>query len=161
MTPVKTTIATLLAVVLAYAGSAGAVITSPGKQIEKLNRGTVSIMTSTGPFISWRLLATDAAGTTFNVYKAGVKLNATPLTTLNYRDTGGSAADQYAIRPVVNGVEANGFGSGPTWTTPYRTVPVQKPADGVTPDGVAYSYELNDGAPADLDGDGTYEMVIK
>ena len=31
----------------------------------------------------------------------------------------------------------------------------------MTPDGVAYSYQLNDGSAADLDGDGVYELIVK
>ena len=147
---------------LALAGAqAGAVVTSPGKQIELLNRGAVAIQTSAGVFVSWRLLATDAAGVTFNVYRGSTKLNSSPLTQLNYTDTGGTASSAYSVRAVVNGAEQAGFGAGATWSAPYKTVPVQRPAGGTTPDGVAYTYEINDGTPADLDGDGAYELIVK
>ena len=147
---------------LALAGAqAGAVVTSPGKQIELLNRGAVAIQTGGGVFVSWRLLATDAAGVAFNVYRDGSKLNSTPLTQLNYTDAGGAASAAYSVRAVVNGGEQAGFGAGATWSAPYKTVPVQRPAGGTTPDGVAYTYEINDGTPADLDGDGSYELIIK
>ncbi|MEO5932382.1 MAG: rhamnogalacturonan lyase [Duganella sp.] len=147
---------------LALAGAqAGAVVTSPGKQIELLNRGAVAIQTGGGVFVSWRLLATDAAGVAFNVYRDGTKLNSTPLAQLNYTDAGGTASAAYSVRAVVNGAEQAGFGAGATWSAPYKTVPVQRPAGGTTPDGVAYTYEINDGTPADLDGDGSYEIIIK
>lgn len=147
---------------LALAGAqAGAVVTSPGKQIELLNRGAVAIQTGGGVFVSWRLLATDAAGVAFNVYRDGSKLNSTPLAQLNYTDAGGAASAAYSVRAVVNGSEQAGFGAGATWSAPYKTVPVQRPAGGTTPDGVAYTYEINDGTPADLDGDGSYELIIK
>ncbi len=147
---------------LALAGvQAGAVVTSPGKQIELLNRGAVAIQTAGGVFVSWRLLATDAAGVTFNVYRGSTKLNSSPLTQLNYTDAGGTASSAYSVRAVVNGAEQAGFGAGATWSAPYKTVPVQRPAGGTTPDGVAYTYEINDGTPADLDGDGSYELIVK
>ncbi|MEO0055108.1 MAG: hypothetical protein RLZZ50_1055, partial [Verrucomicrobiota bacterium] len=46
-------------------------------------------------------------------------------------------------------------------TQQYLNIPLQIPAGGTTPDGVAYTYAANDAAPADLDGDGEYEIVLK
>ncbi|MET0268178.1 MAG: rhamnogalacturonan lyase [Duganella sp.] len=142
------------------AGSPGLAVAA-GKQVERLNRGAVAIKSSAGVFISWRQLATDAAGTTFNVYRGSQKLNSTPLNALNYTDSSGSASDSYSVRAVVNGAEQAGFNAGATWSTLYKTIPVQQPAGGTTPDQVAYTYEINDGSAADLDGDGTYELIIK
>lgn len=142
------------------AGSPGLAVAA-GKQVERLNRGAVAIKSSAGVFISWRQLATDAAGTTFNVYRGSQKLNSTPLNALNYTDSSGSANDSYSVRAVVNGAEQAGFNAGATWSTLYKTIPVQQPAGGTTPDQVAYTYEINDGSAADLDGDGTYELIIK
>ncbi|USX24694.1 rhamnogalacturonan lyase [Oxalobacteraceae bacterium OTU3CINTB1] len=146
---------------LASCAQVGAVVTSPGKQIELLNRGAVAIQAPGGVFVSWRLLATDAAGVAFNVYRGSTKLNSTPLTQLNYTDAGGTAASAYSVRAVVNGAEQSGFGAGATWSSPYKTVPVQRPAGGTSSDGVAYTYDINDGTPADLDGDGAYEIIVK
>nr|WP_315222774.1 rhamnogalacturonan lyase [uncultured Duganella sp.] len=146
---------------LASCAQVGAVVTSPGKQIELLNRGAVAIQTTGGVFVSWRLLATDAGGVAFNVYRGSTKLNATPLTQLNYTDAGGTASSAYSVRAVVNGTEQTGAGAGATWSAPYKTVPVQRPAGGTSTDGVAYTYEINDGTPADLDGDGAYELIVK
>jgi rhamnogalacturonan endolyase len=150
-----------LAVLLAFAGSAGAVVTTPGKQIEKLNRGVVAIQTPAGPFISWRQLATDRDGLKFNVYRDGVKINTVPVDALNYTDSGGTASSTYMVRSVYRDDLGLKEYAGATWTQPYKTVPVQKPAGGITPDGKAYTYEINDGTPADLDGDGTYEIIVK
>jgi rhamnogalacturonan endolyase len=161
MTPVNATASSLLVAVLAFATSASAVTTSPGKQIEKLNRGVAAIPTASGPFISWRLLATDEPGTMFNLYRDKTKLNGAPLHELNWSDSSGNASSVYSVRPVVNGVERNPSKGEATWAAAYKTVPVQRPAGGTTPNGVAYTYEINDGTPADLDGDGSYEMIIK
>ncbi|WP_229257552.1 rhamnogalacturonan lyase family protein [Duganella callida] len=146
---------------LLAAGTASAVTTSPGKQIEFLNRGAVAIKTDTGVFISWRQLATDENGMLFNVYRDNVKLNSAPLNALNFSDAGGNEAASYSVRPVVNGVEQAAAGAGSTWGTFYKTIPVQAPPAGVTPTGEAYTYEINDGSAADLDGDGTYELIVK
>src|SRR5205085_11771991 len=43
----------------------------------------------------------------------------------------------------------------------YKTIPLQKPAGGTTPDGKSYTYGVNDGSVADLDGDGSYELLVK
>ena len=151
------------AVSILIATLAAGTATAANKQIERLNRGAVAVTSGNGVFVSWRQLATDAAGTTFNVYRDGIKITATPLNALNYSDSVGNANNQYAVRAVVGGVEqaSSQFSAGATWSQPYKSIPVQVPAGGTTPDGVAYTYELNDGAPADLDGDGTYEIVVK
>ncbi|MEO7580211.1 MAG: rhamnogalacturonan lyase [Massilia sp.] len=65
------------------------------------------------------------------------------------------------MRPVLNGVEQPAQAAGATWAAPYLSVPIQPPPGGVTPDGRAYGYSANDGEPADLDGDGTYELIVK
>ena len=156
----KATSSYVLLALLAMAGSAGAVITSPGKQIENLNRGAVAIKSPSGVFVSWRQLAGDAAGTTFNVYRGATKLNGSPLDALNFTDASGTESSSYSVRAVVGGVEQPAFDAGATWSKLYKTIPVQAPPGGTTPSG-AYTYEINDGAPADLDGDGTYEIIIK
>ncbi|MET0319326.1 MAG: rhamnogalacturonan lyase, partial [Duganella sp.] len=156
---IRTSVLTLLVAALA-AGNLGNAAAA-GKQIERLDRGAVAIKSGNGVFVSWRQLATDAADTTFNVYRDGQKLNGAPLNALNYSDGNGSPTDHYAVRAVVGGVEQADASAGATWATPYKSIPVQTPAGGTTPDGVAYTYEINDGAPADLDGDGTYELVVK
>jgi rhamnogalacturonan endolyase len=134
---------------------------APGKQVEKLDRGVVAIHTAGGNFVSWRALGTDPSGLAFNVYRGAEKLNQAPLAATNLVDTGAPATASYSVRPVVNGIEQPGANAGATWQQPYRAIPVQKPADGVTPDGRPYRYEINDGSAADLDGDGSYELLVK
>lgn len=154
--------AVLLLATLLSTGGARAVVTSPGRQVENLNRGVVAVVAGNGkPFISWRALATDEAGTLFNIYRGATKLNAAPTDQTNWADTGGNGASVYSVRAVVNGVEQAAASAGATWAKQSLTIPVQKPAGGITPDGVAYTYEICDGAPVDLDGDGTYEIVFR
>lgn len=133
------------------------------KQVEQLDRGVVAIHTSAGNFLSWRALATDPAELTFNVYRGLVKLNQAPLALTNFSDAGTAANARYSVRPVLNGVEQpdSAAATDATWAQPYKTVRLEKPADGVTPDGQRYSYVVGDGSAADLDGDGGYELIIK
>ena len=92
MMQLKASVSSVLIALLAHAGSAQAVITTPGKQIENLNRGAVAIKSGAGVFVSWRQLATDAPDTTFNVYRGATRLNSAPLDALNFTDAAGTAA---------------------------------------------------------------------
>jgi len=144
----------LSATLLAVCGTA---LAATGKQVEKLDRGVVAIHTDAGNFIGWRALGTDAAGIRFDVYRNGRKLNAEPLAITNFMDKGAPSDARYAVR-AAGEAEAS---AGATWDKPYRTVPLQKPPGGSTPDGQAYTYVVNDGSAADLDGDGSYELLVK
>lgn len=159
--------------------TAGAVTTSATtgvrRQVEPLDRGTVAIAlnsstadvnaganaSASGVFVSWRLLATDAPGVTFNLYRDGKKLNPAPLAVSNFTDTGGTPGARYAVRTMLDGKEGPQADAGAVWRQPFLAVPLDKPQDGVTPDGQPYTYEVNDGSAADLDGDGQYELLVK
>ncbi|WP_158839376.1 rhamnogalacturonan lyase [Saccharothrix deserti] len=143
------------------------------QQVERLDRGLVSVHTGGGNYLSWRVLADDAPGTAFNVYRAGTKVNATPITASNYVDKGAPANADYVVRPVVGGVEqattaaadeslrftATDGDVGIAAST--RDVPLQIPPGGTTPSGENYTYNANDASVGDLDGDGQYEIVLK
>lgn len=139
-------------------------------QLETLDRGLVAVSTADGVFLSWRLLATEASGATatglagpdFAVYRDGAKI-ATITDSTNYADADGAAASQYSVVPVVNGVEltASASPSVSAWAEGHYDLPLQKPADGVTPKGEAYTYSANDVSVGDVDGDGQYEYVVK
>ena len=132
------------------------------RKMEKLDRGPIAARSGTSNYIGWRLFGTDPADIGFNVYRGSVKLNTTPITgSTNYRDTAGTATDVYSIRPVISGIEqsasqsvsvqTNSFTTGAFYTIPLQQIPGD--ADG--------SYEANDAAVGDLDGDGVYEIIIK
>ncbi|WP_318840402.1 rhamnogalacturonan lyase [Pectobacterium polaris] len=133
------------------------------KQIELLDRGLFAFKSSKHVFLSWRLFATDPENIAFNLYRDGQLINPSPLsTTTNFIDPDGKADSTYAIRPIIKGVEgkedvAKSVLSGQR----YQSIPLKKPADGVTPKGDVYSYGVNDGSVGDLDGDREYEYVIK
>ncbi|MBL7259552.1 rhamnogalacturonan lyase [Paractinoplanes lichenicola] len=131
----------------------------PTAQLERLDRGLVVANTSEGTFLSWRLLKQEATGhsstgltgRTFVVYRDGKRI-ATVTGSTNYLDRDGSKSSRYTVS-----------GSHPTATssTTHFDLPLQKPADGVTPAGEAYTYSANDLSVGDVDGDGQYEYVVK
>ncbi|WP_426059447.1 T9SS type A sorting domain-containing protein [Hymenobacter sp. B1770] len=132
------------------------------KILEKLNRGVVAVRTSSSQvYVGWRLFGNDPSSIAFNVYRGGVKANATPITnSTNFVDNTSTNAT-YSVRPVVNGVEQAGSSTALVQAKQFLSVPLQVPAGGHTPDGVAYTYSPNDASVADLDGDGEYEIVLK
>lgn len=142
--------------------------------MERLDRGVVAIHQSDGKvFVSWRLLASDAPGTAFNLYRVTApaeeiarnndvtgpqKLNREPLAGATcWLDATAhlERATSYFVRPVVAGVEGD---PSPAFAfpaasapLPYLSIPIQTPP-GYTP---------GDASTGDLDGDGTYEIVLK
>ena len=72
------------AVVLAAAGlttfTTAPAEAATARQVERLDRGVVSVHTDSGNLVSWRWLGTDPGGVAFNVYRGATKLNATPIT---------------------------------------------------------------------------------
>ncbi|WNG22501.1 rhamnogalacturonan lyase [Cystobacter fuscus] len=117
---------------------------------------------SGGTLVSWRLLATDPAGVGFHVYRDGTRLTTEPLTDrTNMRDTRGTTSSTYTVRAVVNGSEQEASPAAAIWSGGYLNIPLQKPAGGTTPDGVAYTYVASDASVGDLNGDGQYELVLK
>jgi len=130
-------------------------------QLEKLDRGVIAVsMGGSKVFISWRWLGTEDA-ITFNLYRNGTKINATPLTVCNYTDNAGSTTASYTVKAIVNNVEQAASTAVTPWAQQYLKVPITAPAGGTTPDGVAYTYNANDASVADLDGDGAWEIILK
>ncbi|WTI24514.1 cellulose binding domain-containing protein [Micromonospora zamorensis] len=131
-------------------------------QMENLDRGLISVRSDSGNLVSWRLLGTETSGVAFNLYRGATKVNASPITgATNYLDSGAAAGSAYTVRAVVGGAEqavsapALQFGAG------YLDVPLQVPAGGSTPSGESYSYSASDASVGDLNGDGSYEIVLK
>lgn len=64
----------------------------------------------------------------------------------------------------TSGLERGGgcvLESAKVWDGSYLSIPLVKPADGITPLGDAYTYRANDASVGDLNGDGEYEIVLK
>ena len=141
---------------------------SRGVQLEKLDRGLVAAATSEGVFLSWRLLGEEVTGASdqglrgpaFRVYR-GRTLLATVTDSTNYLDRAGTPDASYRVVPVVRGREGRRSSAVNPWSQAYVDLPLTKPADGVTPTGERYTYSANDMSVGDVDGDGSYEYVVK
>jgi len=129
------------------------------RQTEHLARGIVAVpRPEGGVFVSWRLLGTDPAGIAFNLYRsqgatAARKLNPEPLagpTCFIDRDADPAAPLEYAIRPVIDGVEGPSSRPAGAWAGDHLEIPI-RPIEG---------YRPGDASAADLDGDGDLELVL-
>ncbi|MFJ6071779.1 rhamnogalacturonan lyase [Streptomyces sp. NPDC093065] len=132
------------------------------RQVEALDRGVVSVHTGDGNLVGWRWLGTDPDNVAFNVYRAGTKVNSSPVTgSTTFFHAGAPAQADYTVRAVVNGTEQGDSVHAVQFRAGYKDVPISPPAGGTTPDGVSYTYEANDASVGDLDGDGALDIVLK
>ena len=141
---------------------ADAVVSTP-KQVEFLTRGLVAVQkTSNTIFLSWRFLGDDPSNIAFNVYRNGVKVNASPITnSTNYTDATSANNNIYTIKSIINGVEGTETAPVTVWAKSQLSVPIQIPPGGTVPDGRTYTYTANDASVGDVDGDGEYEIILK
>lgn len=130
-------------------------------QMEKLDRGVVAMsLGGSNVFVSWRWLGNED-DITFNLYRNGTKINASPLTVCNFTDNAGSTNASYTVRAIVNGVEQTASAAATPWAQKYMKIPLSVPPSGTTPKGEAYTYSPNDCSIGDVDGDGQYEIFVK
>ncbi|GAA4768934.1 rhamnogalacturonan lyase [Microbacterium gilvum] len=164
------TLAATLPGVVAHAEGASPppAASSIAPQLEHLDRGLVAAQTDDGVYLSWRLLAEETTGAgengmegpDFAVYRDDVRI-ATVSGSTNLLDADGVSGASYRVVPVVNGVELASSDAVEPWNGASASLPLQKPADGVTPAGEAYTYSANDMSVGDMDGDGDLEYVVK
>ena len=128
---------------------------------DNLDRGLVAVNMDNTVFLSWRVLAEENDGVTYNVYRDGT-LVADNLKVSNYSDSG--VGSTYAVAAVVKGVEQPQCTAVKTWGNGSGAGLLNiKLADVYDRTGknVTSHYEPNDAEFADLDGDGQLEMIIK
>ena len=148
---------------------AGAQYQTYPEQMERLDRGIVALPAQDkGIFVSWRLLGTDAKGTTFDLQRDG-KTIAKGLKVTNYTDKKGTSTSRYSVLTSSHHND-NSLNSHPSpltskevtpWSDLYRSIPISRPEGGTTPDGRPYQYRPNDCSVGDVDGDGQYELFLK
>ncbi|GAB3648911.1 hypothetical protein GCM10028833_15690 [Glycomyces tarimensis] len=131
------------------------------EQVEPIDRAPVAVGVDDGVYLGWRKLGLDPEGIAFNVYRDGVRITDEPTSGTNLTDAGGTANSTYWIATVVDGVETGYTDAVEVWDEQYIDIDMERPAGGTTPDGVEYTYSPNDATAADLDGDGTYELIQK
>ncbi|MES3024823.1 MAG: rhamnogalacturonan lyase [Pseudomonadota bacterium] len=131
--------------------------------MEALDRGAVAVPAKDGGnLVSWRLLATDAPKTAFDVYRDGKKISVRPVSGgTNLVDKAGTAQSTYVIRTRAKGKVIETSKPVGVWSDGYLSIPIQQPEGGVTPSGEAYTYTAHEASVADLDGDGRYEIILK
>ena len=124
---------------------------------ENLSRGVIAVPMENGYMVSWRFLATDAENTAFDILRDG-RVIAEKLTGATcFVDTEGTAKSKYSVRCATD----NTLTEGTTWVQPFLSIPLHRPANGMTPDGKSYYYSPNDCSTGDVDGDGDYEIILK
>jgi len=131
------------------------------RQMEYLDRGLVAVKVTGGVYLSWRYLGTDNPSVGFNLYRNGVKINNTPITTsTNYTDAQGTNSSTYIVKTVMNGAEIEESKSVSVWAQQYKVLNLRRPPGGTNVDG-SYTYTPNDCSVGDVDGDGEYEIIVK
>ena len=126
---------------------------------EQLNRGVVAIRSGRQVVVSWRTLTSDAVGEAFDVYRNGRKLNTEPM-----RQGGTFFVDEAPLTADAT-YEVRGGGKNGCYQLladapdGYLPIKLQKPADGVTPDGRTFGYTANDASVGDVDGDLLRELL--
>lgn len=156
---------------LAMLAGAGIMLAAP--QAEKLDRGVIAVKTSSGVFVSWRSLESDAPAMTFDVYRDGVKVNAEPIKGgTNLQDPAGTAGSKYVVKACLAGADVETSRETPVEADVYKRIKLDRPAGGtfagnssmgtsdypLTDD---YDYSPNDCSVGDVDGDGEYEIFVK
>lgn len=116
---------------------------------------------SKGIFVSWRLLPSDDANTTFDVKRDGKLVASGIVRATSYVDLAGSVDNAYSVVVRHDGMEVETTPEVKPWTDIYKTLKTGRPAGGVTRSGEKYSYFPGDCAVADADGDGEYEILLK
>lgn len=131
------------------------------RQVEYLDRAPVAVLTDQGVTVSWRMLGLDEDTVGFQVLRDGVNITEEPIRNATmFVDPDGTAESSYVIKTVGNGQGQDKLTEAVTpLAQNYVAIKLDKPADGVTPDGKAYTYSANDATVADLDGDGKYEVI--
>ena len=138
-------------------------LTITAHSTERLTRHVLAVPQSasgTNYLVSWRMLDTDDDYITFDVLKNGATIASDINCSTCYLDTKGSKTAAYSIVTKHHGVPADTTEAVKPWQNIYATVVLDRPASVTFHDNVN-TYSPNDCSVADVDGDGTLELVVK
>ncbi len=123
------------------------------RQYDDLSRGLVAVAGDGGTLVSWRFLGTDSDKLEYNLYCNGEKLNDKPISKTNFFHVGAPAQAEYTLCEVDDATksETGVIYKAKAWDKNYISFNVTE-RDG---------YNIDDGAIADLDGDGDYEILLR
>ena len=134
---------------------------APDIQKEKLGRGLVLLRDDDSLVVSWRLLEGDKK-VPFSVYKDGKRLNEQNIWNVTFFKTlAPKEESEIALSAIIDERQFIYTQTYHPELKDYISIPLSKPADGVTPDGRRYTYSANDASVGDVDGDGEYEIILK
>lgn len=124
------------------------------RSTDAVDRGLVAVKTNTGVYCSWRIPAEEYYDVTYNIYRDGTKLNASPLSVSNFVDTGGTLTSKYSVEAVVRGTAQPESGTVTPWERNYKEIQMDHGS-------LTSTYIPNDACVADVDGDGELEILLK
>ncbi len=131
----------------------------PARQYERLDRGLVAVPAAGGGnHIAWRLVAGDPRGAAFRLLRDGQVIARRITGASSFHDRSGGGTARYRLEPIGGGERPS---ETTIWAKGYWPIPLDRPADRVTPAGERYSYTANDASVGDVDGDGRYEIILK
>ena len=130
-------------------------------QKERLGRGFVCLKEGDSLAFSWRFLEGEEK-VPFSIYQEGKRLNEQNIWNATFFKT---LAPKEKTTFLLTAIRDNREFSYELTYHPdqrdYLSIPLNKPADGMTPDGRPYTYSANDASVGDVDGDGEYELILK
>ena len=128
---------------------------------ETLDRGVVAIKNGHQVVVSWRTLRSDAVHQPYDVYRNGEKLNPQPLTSGGTFFIDEHPLSESAVYEVKGGGKNGRYTLKADAPDGYLPIKINKPEEGMTPDGRTFFYSANDASVGDVDGDGQYEIILK
>ena len=117
-----------------------------------------------GNLVSWRKLAEEPEGTSYNLYQRSpgatsfTKVNTTPLTKTNYQPSTMASGTEFAVAAVVNGVEGELSRPFRYTTQPWPNVWFKFDFDNKVL--TRNDYRTKFVWPMDLDGNGEFDAVV-
>jgi rhamnogalacturonan endolyase len=130
-------------------------------QKEQLGRGFVCLKEGDSLAFSWRFLEGEEK-VPFSIYQEGKRLNDQNIWNATFFKTlAPKEKTEFLLTAIRDNREFSYVLTYHPDQRDYLSIPLNKPADGTTPDGRPYTYSANDASVGDVDGDGEYELILK